>query len=483
MTATQPINIHVNSIYLKRAWNCADPRVFFFGGAGSGKSAFAIQWLVLKYFIQPPTETPERILFVRKVAKTIKNSLFEPVEQTLKDLGLWRKMQINKTDKTILNPTTGNQIIMTGLDDPEKIKSIYGITKIFFEEISEGEEEDLLQLELRMRGSGYAGTFQIIGCFNPVSDKHWLVKHVEPFYLPSNQQPTNVTNFKYLNDQRTAWRFANTDSEGNQTYTTVLNTNYKHNSKLDAAYIRKLKLLASIDNTYAQVYEHGRWGQITDGNQYAHKFKENVHVAKVDYIRGQPIHFTVDFNVSPHMTGLCAQLIYQNNRYQVNVFKAFALPHPENEAYYLGTNFVANFEDVLRYGVFLYGDASGNNRLGVSETKSLFHDVLKGFGKYADYIEKRVPNSNPRYDKIATGAMGRKTFTNAIFSGELPIHITIDPSCIELITDLRQCTQDANGKLAKPKNKHGYEERGHALQALEYLFCHKDSLAEYAMLD
>jgi len=78
--------------------------------------------------------------------------------------------------------------------------------------------------------------------------------------------------------------------------------------------------------------------------------------------------------------------------------------------------------------------------------------------------------------------MGRKTFLNAVLSGALPVDFQIDPTCTELIADLRQCTQDANGKLAKPKNKEGHEERGHALQALEYFICHDKSIGKLALL-
>jgi len=482
MTATQPNNLYINNIYKKRAWDCNDPRIFFFGGAGSGKSKFVLDWVISRYFL-PTNQQPERILFVRKIGRTVKDSLWEPIRHFLSNIGLWRSLEVNKTEKTIYNPTNGNTIIMTGLDDVEKIKSIFGITKVFYEEITEGEEEDLLQLELRMRGSEYSGFFQFIGCFNPVSSKHWLVKHVEPNYLPEHLRPSNITDFEHLNEQRTAWRFANVDSEGNKTYTTVLNTNYKHNKKLDAAYINKLRLLASVDEVYSQVYEHGRWGVVSAGNRYAHKFRDTIHVRPCSHIARLPIHYTVDFNVSPHMTGLCIQMEYINSRYKITIFKAFAFAHPENEAFYLGANFLAHFQELVKYGVYLYGDASGNNRLGVSDTKTLFQDVLKGFGIYVHAIEMRVPNSNPRYDKIAVGAMGRKTFLNAILSGALPVDLYIDPSCTELIDDLAQCTQDANGKLAKPKNKHGFEERGHALQALEYFLCHKESLGELAILD
>jgi hypothetical protein len=416
------------------------------------------------------------------VAKTIKESLWEPTERLLKQLGLWSNMRVNKTEKTILDPVSGNAIIMTGLDDPEKIKSIFGITKIFVEEITELDESDYLQLILRMRGSEYAGVFQLIGCFNPVSDHHFLVRHVEPQMLPTEKKPTNLTEIEYLNSGRTCWRFGNFDADGGRSFTTVLNTNYKHNTKLDIAYISKLKLLAGVDEVYHQVYEQGRWGVVTDGNRYSHKFKESVHVKPTEHLQNNPIHYSIDFNVSPHMTGICIQLTYEEHRYKVRVFKAFALKFPENEAYHLGTNFVANFQDVLHFGVYLYGDASGNNRTGIHDTKTYFHDVLKGFDIFAHGVEMRVPSSNPRYDKIAKGAMGRKTFLNAVLSGALAVDVQIDPACTELISDLRQCTQDANGKLAKPKNKEGHEERGHALQAFEYFICHDKSIGKLALL-
>jgi PBSX family phage terminase large subunit len=474
--------IYINPIYRLRIWDCTDSRVILFGGAGSGKSEFAKQWILLKYFLsQPDKKRPERLLFVRKVAKTIKQSIWVPTVRILADLGISADLKTNETDKTIKDTVSGNEIIMVGMDNEDKIKSIDGITKVFVDEADQLTEQDLLQLELRMRGN-FGGFFQMILCFNPVDERHFLVRHTEPQYLPKDQQPQNIVELEYLNTAKTCWRFANADSEGNKSYTTVLNTNYKHNLKLDPIYKTRLKLLASVDKVYYQVYEAGRWGVADGGNRYAYNFQEAVHVRNVEYTPNETLHYTLDFNVSPHMTGLVAQIKYINNRYQVYIFKQYALKHPENEAFRLGANFVGDFDDVMRFGICLYGDASGNNRLGVSDTKTLFQDVLKGFGKWGDFVEKRVPTANPRYDKIATGAMGRKTFLNAILSGKLPIDLYINPECSELIADLRQCTQDANGKLAKPKNSKGYEERGHALQALEYLLCHPKFTGELAIL-
>lgn len=478
------VQLTANPIYDKYADNCTDRYLVLFGGAGSGKSDHAATWLtVVKWFL---TSQNERILIVRKVAKTIKHSVWKYACEVLKNIGFWGNMKVNETEKSIINKANGNEIIMVGMDDPEKLKSIFKLTKVWIEEASELEENDFLQIDLRLRG--HTNTYyQILLSFNPVSDKHWLVRYVEPQLLP--EMPDHVTDLEYLDEERKVWRFATTADDGSKIYTTTINTTYKDNKFIDATYITRLKTLASFDENYFQVYERGRWGVLVSGDRYCPNFKEAFHVQPTPYIPNEPIHYSLDFNVKPHMTGLAMQLKYIQNGnwkqhthyYELRIFKQYALKYPQNEARYLGEYLASDYMENMKFGVFLYGDASGNNKLGVSDTKSLFADVDKGFGRMAGAIQKRIPTHNPRYDKIATGALGRRTFLNMLFSGNLPVKITIDPNCIELITDLRQCTMDANGRLAKPKNKEGYEDRGHALQALEYMICHPDSLGYLAI--
>jgi PBSX family phage terminase large subunit len=449
--------------------------LFLFGGAGSGKSVYATTAkVVLSWFLAP---TKERILIVRKVAKTLKQSCWMPIEHTIKEIGIWGDMKVNLTDKVIEDTETGNAIIMVGMDDPDKIKSIYNITKIFIEEADALTEEEFLQLDLRLRGQ-CDSYFQIVCAFNPVSKFHWLVKYVEPQFLP--QMPEHIIDLTYLVPGK-VWRFA-TNSASGKLYTTTLNTTYKDNSKIDAAYISRLQSLASVSEDFYQVYERGRWGTAGAGDLYCPNFKEAVHVSQVIHEPQMPLHYTCDFNVKPHMTGLVIQMRYDNGKYIVNVIDEYELQYPDNHAQALGTNFIYKYEQFVKFGVFLYGDASGNNRLGTKDTKSLFEDVLKGFDKYALAIEKRIPTHNPRYDKIAPNSLGRRAFLNAVFSGNLPVVVNIHPRCKELVKDLIHCTQDANGRLAKPKNSQGYEERGHALQALEYFICHPQTLGELAKI-
>lgn len=85
--------------------------------------------------------------------------------EILSDWGLYEHCKINKSDYTILLPN-GSEILFKGLDDPEKIKSIAGITDVWIEEATELTPEDFDQLTLRVR-TGSSNQFFL--SFNPVS--------------------------------------------------------------------------------------------------------------------------------------------------------------------------------------------------------------------------------------------------------------------------------------------------------------------------
>ncbi len=209
-----------------------------------------------------------------------------------------------------------------------------------------------------------------------------------------------------------------------------------------------------------------------------------------------PLHYTVDFNTAPYMSGLIIQMEYIKDNFwrgfseywQVSVFDKLALKAPLNDAKSLGAELEKIYPEVQN-GFFLYGDASGNNNTGIStkadtiKTKTLFSDLIDGLKILTrGAVIKRIPRSNPKYRSIGLGMVGRRVFLNELLSGNKPARLLISPKCTELIADLENCTQDANGKLAKPKDKHGIERRGHMLQALEYFICHPDALGYLAKI-
>lgn len=164
-----------NKIYLQTFNNPYRYNIFY-GGAGSGKSEFIARRYILKYL----TEGGRNGLFLRKFGTDVNKSLFKLLNKVLNDyLGenKHKYVVVNKSERsfTFFNK---NQIILSGLDDPEKLKSItfeYGIlTDIWFEEATQGTEADFKELNRRIRGHSNGIKKEIVLSFNPVSKSNWV---------------------------------------------------------------------------------------------------------------------------------------------------------------------------------------------------------------------------------------------------------------------------------------------------------------------
>lgn len=141
---------------------------FLMGGSGSGKSKAVAQNEVIASY-----HRGNRLLGVRKVADTIKDSVFAELEGVISEWDLSDDFEITRSPMRILNRVTGSDMLFKGLDNVEKLKSVKGVTRIWFEEATEGEAGDFDQLDLRLRGIGKRFSFTL--SFNPVSDRHWLI--------------------------------------------------------------------------------------------------------------------------------------------------------------------------------------------------------------------------------------------------------------------------------------------------------------------
>lgn len=223
------------------------------GGAGSGKSVYATQKILYRML----TERGHRYLIVRKVAKTLRQSVFVEIRDRLAEWNLSDLAKINKSEMRIEFPLLDNEILFVGCDDVEKLKSVSGITSMWIEEATEIAQRDLEQLNIRMRSN--KGLYeQIILTFNPISDMHWLKK-----------------------------RFFDSIDKSART----LKTTYRDNKFLPEDYRDKLEDMASRDSLYHSVYALGEWGQTT-GLIYT-----NWEVTDKQYTANDfnSVHYGVDF--------------------------------------------------------------------------------------------------------------------------------------------------------------------------------------------
>lgn len=188
----------------------------YYGGAGSGKSHFVAQKLILKCL-----QYKRKLLVVRKVGNTLKDSVWAMFLKLLYQMPAVIKT-INKSEYTI-ELINGSIILFKGFDDPEKIKSIEGITDIVVEEASELTEDDFDQLNLRLRAA--CGMLQIHLMFNPVSKANWVYKRF----------------------------FENGTPED----TAIIHTTYKDNPYLPQEYIDSLLRLERTNQAYFKIYVLG----------------------------------------------------------------------------------------------------------------------------------------------------------------------------------------------------------------------------------
>lgn len=189
------------------------------GGGGSGKSIAAGRKILERCRL----ESGHRFLVVRKVARTLRQSCWQQLVAQASDLEL--HADVNVSDMTMRFPN-GSEILFSGLDDVEKLKSIYNITGIWIEEASEILEEDFNQLDIRLRGETKYYK-QIIVTFNPISILHWLKRR-----------------FFDVQDPRA----------------TTHRSTYKDNRFLDDEAKQTLESFRETDEYYYTVYCLGEWG-------------------------------------------------------------------------------------------------------------------------------------------------------------------------------------------------------------------------------
>lgn len=221
--------------YSKR-WN------FYMGSAGSGKSFFITQKLILRAINEPI-----RILVCRRYATTIRQTCFSLFVSVLKQWKLLDYVNINQSDFRITFKHNGSEIIFTGLDEETKLLSLNDIGSIFIEEAYEVPQEIVEQLNLRMRGK--TENQQIYMAWNPISQDSWLY------------------DFSVVNPPKNS---------------IFIHSTYKDNPFLTIDYIEALEELQVRNPQKWRVYGLGEWGINTDGLVF-------TNWRKVDHIDAQAL--------------------------------------------------------------------------------------------------------------------------------------------------------------------------------------------------
>lgn len=393
--------------------------VVLYGGSNSSKSWSNYQHLLLWLL-----EGDDNAIVYRKEGSTLRNSVYENLKLCAKQLEIYNYFDYfySGDKREIVCKFGGNRIVMSGLDDPDKMKSIVGIKRVILEEADAFTENDWKELTRRFRG---VEGIQFIIVFNPVSEEHWIKKII--FDTPAYANRAEHHCFT-IDDNRFA----------------------------TAADYEELEALKEIDEQQYRIYRYGEWGVIKAGNPYilhTSRAKNGGVVAPNEKVGYQ---FVFDFNVRNSVT------IWQKWRdaqgYHVHCV----------EEIHKGGSVDSDLEAICRqlaakysrYQISFSGDASGNNRSALTDGNAAAFELVRKYlikygCKHVQYVKLR---GNPRRKKS-------RFVTNAIIS-ELGQRFRISDKCVGLWADIDRVPINNDGDLDKQFcDKHDV---GHLLDTLRY---------------
>jgi phage terminase large subunit len=257
------------------------------GGSGSGKS----YEIADKHIDRLVKEDKHRILCCRAEQKQISESQVPLIVSRIKaryeasyQRNEW-KINLSKGHESITYLPNGNQFIFWGLDDPEKLKSIFDITSLWIEEADQTTAEAIRELDRRLRGytgknkNGSDKYMQISFSFNPVSVLSFLKalffddREPNQIMLHGEQSFTDCIHWKdfVMPDFNEKIKyFDEKEKKEKEKYkynTLVMHSTYLDNKFIDDNYSGILEKQRETDPEEYNVYALGQWG-ITGGTYF-----------------------------------------------------------------------------------------------------------------------------------------------------------------------------------------------------------------------
>ena len=233
----------------------------FKGGAGAGKSVFVGgQKIPYNMLVHPGYN----VMALRKVGVDSRNSTFAEIRKGIKTWNLEALFNVTTSPMEIVCKVNGNKCLFFGLDDVEKRKSVTfdtgDLQAIWVEEAPEITEEDLNQLNLRLRGVSKIPKHLML-TFNPIDVDCFLKA-----------------------------RFFDRKLDSSRGF--ILETTYLDNSFLDEEYKLELLSYEDIDENYFKVYVLNQWGSRSTTTVF-----HNIIIHDFDVVEGDMTNrrFGMDF--------------------------------------------------------------------------------------------------------------------------------------------------------------------------------------------
>ena len=234
------------------------------GGYGSGKSFTGFLKVALLGALQK-----RRMLIVRKVYSTLKDSCFEDLKDAIYTLDMSEEWKYIKSPYEFENKVSGTQIIFKGMDDWRKLKSIKNIDLILIEEADELTLADIKELKKRLRTNNIRS--QMIFMCNPVSRLSSIYKmfFTEEGYNIDENLLYKKKQIKFIDKIKLE------DETVLQQTIIVHHSTYKDNPFLPANFVYELE--SEKDPRIRRIARDGKFGADGDLVLYNAVFEEDVY--------------------------------------------------------------------------------------------------------------------------------------------------------------------------------------------------------------
>lgn len=222
------------------------------GGYGSGKSYHIAFKIILKLL-----QEKRKALVIREVYDTITESCYDLFKEILSDMDLLANDDDDRREyktkiRALKSPMefkfpNGSRIIFKGMDKPEKVKSLNGVSIVWFEECSEIKYEGYKEMLGRIRTPNVSMHF-FLSC-NPVGKDNWVYRH---FFVAIDESGNEKV---ILNDE-----------DLYRKKTIIRKGVYYHHSLMDdnpylpEAYKKRLEEIKEYDEPLYRIARWGRFG-------------------------------------------------------------------------------------------------------------------------------------------------------------------------------------------------------------------------------
>lgn len=237
------------------------------------------------------------------------------------------------------------------------------------------------------------------------------------------------------------------------------------------------------------------WGYpfAKSGGEFYPNFSLPKHTAITDFILDKTMHLSYDFNSTPYMTLILAQLEYVTKYWhpvekykridphpdfepievmQIKIKKEYCYADPDNTTEAVTQGFINDMKanDVKGVDVFIYGDSTGRSNIAGLGSLNNFKIIKDQLYDYITTESMRVPLVNPARIK-------RRDLMNRILEDKIPyVELIIDERCTNTVKDFNFVKRDIDGGKFKEKEKDEitgkkFESVGHTSDAVEYLVC------------